>query len=89
MRPKIARKLKNTTIVYSEFRRVLRLRSKKPCDAGDTDAEAGEGGGIDGEAEYEPPEKRDEEDGGLMDTDDCHVCPGTEAPPCFHSFPHA
>ncbi|XP_056910188.1 uncharacterized protein uimc1 isoform X1 [Takifugu flavidus] len=59
-------------------RRVLRLRSKKPCEAGDTNAEGGEGGGNEGEAEYEPPEKRDEEDGGLMDTDDCRVCPETQ-----------
>lgn len=59
----------------------------QPCDAGDTNAEDGEGGDDEGEAEYEPPEKRDEQDGGQMDTDDCHVCPGTEAPPCFYSFP--
>ncbi|XP_029704117.1 BRCA1-A complex subunit RAP80 isoform X4 [Takifugu rubripes] len=59
-------------------RRVLRLRSKKPCEAGDANAEGGEGGGNEGEAEYEPPEKRDEEDGGLMDTDDCRVCPETQ-----------
>lgn len=67
------------------FRRVLRLRSTEPRDAGDITAaaEEEEGGSGEGEAEYEQPEKRGEEDGGPMDTDDCHVCPGTEAPPSF------
>lgn len=68
------------------FRRVLRLRGTAPRDAGDVTAaaeEEGEGGDEEGEAEHEQPEKRGEEDGGRMDTDDCHVCPGTEAPPSF------
>lgn len=72
------------------FRRVLRLRGTEPRDAGDATAaaeEEGEGGDDEGEAEYVRAEKRGEEDGGRMDTDDCHVCPGTEAPPSFSAPP--
>lgn len=65
------------------FRHVVRPRSKKLCDAGDTPAaaEEEEGGGEEAEAEDEQTEERGQEGGGQMDTDDCHLCPGTEAPP--------
>lgn len=60
-------------------RRVLRLKRKKLRDAGDAPAaaeeveEEEEGGKEDGE--------QTREGGGQMDADDCHVCPGTQAPP--------
>lgn len=40
-----------------------------------------EGGVEEDEAEDEQTEERRLEEGGQMDTDDCRICPGTEAPP--------
>lgn len=66
------------------FRRVFRLRSNQLRDAGDAPAapQDEEGGGEEGEAGEEQREERCQEEGGQTDADDdCHVCPGTEAPP--------
>lgn len=60
------------------FRRFVRLRSNKLCDAAASPAAAKD---EEGEAEDEQTEERRQEEGGQMDADDCHVCPGTEAPP--------
>lgn len=69
------------------FRRGLRLRSKKPSDTADIPpAEAVEeeedSKGEEDERERKEEEKRNEgEVEEQVDTDDCEVCPGTEAPP--------
>lgn len=69
------------------FRRGLRLKSKKPSDTADTPpAEAVEeeedNKGEEDERESKEEEKRNEgEVEEQVDTDDCEVCPGTEAPP--------
>ena len=74
-------------------RRGFRLRSKKLCDAAETPpAEAGEAteeeeeGNNNGEKDKQEMENKEEEkknegEGGQVDSDDCEVCPGTEAPP--------
>lgn len=78
------------TDVYSFlyiFRRGLRLRGKKLCDATDTPpAEAEEEEDNKGEEEEDERKKREGEKNsetgeGQVDSDDCEVCPGTEAPP--------
>lgn len=71
------------------FRRGLKLRGRKLCDAADSpaaEAEEEEEDKKDGE-EVEERESKEEEQKeeekrgeGQVDTDDCEVCPGTEAP---------
>lgn len=71
-------------------RRGFRLRSKKLCDAAETppaeaeEATEEEEGTSKGDKDKQEMEKKEEEkknEGGQVDSDDCEVCPGTEAPP--------
>lgn len=63
------------------FRRGLRLRGKKLCDADEEEEERkdGEEEQEEREKEKEKEEENNEEGEIQVDTDDCEVCPGTEA----------
>lgn len=70
------------------FRHGIRLRGKKLCDSADSPpADTEEEEDNKGEEERRSKEKEaknegeEEEEEGQVDTDDCEVCPGIEAPP--------